>query len=357
MANYWQKRADLRMTEAHEALEQNLANILKGYDDALQEIDSSITRLMFKGKMQDWDVDELLSVQTTKQEVNRLYALLDRATKTTEIKRIQEEISRLAYKARISRMEMLKANINANIAKLTANTETLMRTGLSRTAETMYNKSIFDLQQQIGYAFPFVRPNNLMIDEILRENWSGKHWSKRLWGDNQVLGANLSQTLANGVSQGKSYYLMSQELKETMQSGQYAAIRLVRTEATFVANQAKLTSLTNCGVEEFEFVAVLDARTSEICQENDGHMVKAEDAVFGKNLPPLHPNCRSTFVAELPKETTEHLKRISLNPVTGEKEKIPRDMTYPEWKQQLYDTYGKATVDASITKEKARNKT
>lgn len=357
MAGYWQKRADLRMTQTHEELEANIASILKGYDEALIEIDSNIKRLMFKGKLESYDLDELLSVKTTKEEVDRLYRLLANAKKTENIRRLKEELAKLAYKARITRQALIQANIEASMAKLTQKVEAQMSTGLSGAAETMYNRSIFDLQQQIGYAFPFTKPDNPMIQEIMNENWSGKHWSKRLWGDNKILGENLSRTLSNGMSQGKSYYLMSQELKEVTRSGKYAAVRLVRTEASFVANQAKLTALTNSGVEEFEYVAVLDARTSEVCQDNDGRIVKAEDAVFGKNLPPLHPNCRSTFVAELPDDVKKNLTRQSLNPVTGEKEKVSRNMTYEEWKENLYDTYGKATVDAAIDKELKRKKT
>ena len=357
MAGYWQKRADLRMTQTHEELEANIASILKGYDEALEEIDDSIQRLMIKGKFEMQDPEELLSVKTTQEEIARLNRLLANAQKTTTIRRLKEELTRLAIKARITRKALLRANIEASMARLTQKVEAQMSTGLSGAAETMYNRSIFDLQQQIGYAFPFTKPDNPLIQEIMNENWSGKHWSKRLWGDNKILGENLSRTLSNGMSQGKSYYLMSQELKDVTRSGKYAAVRLVRTEASFVANQAKLTALTNSGVEEFEYVAVLDARTSEVCQENDGRIVKAEDAVFGKNLPPLHPNCRSTFVAELPDDVKEHLTRMSVNPVTGEKEKVSRNMTYEEWKENLYDTYGKATVDASIDKELKRKKT
>jgi SPP1 gp7 family putative phage head morphogenesis protein len=146
--------------------------------------------------------------------------------------------------------------------------------------------------------------------------------------------------------------MMARELKENMITGEFQAVRLIRTEATFVANQAKLIALENSGVDEFEYVAVLDARTSEICQEHDGAIVTAKQAVFGLTLPPLHPNCRSTFVAKIPDEMKANLSRMALNPVTGEKEQIPRTMTYKEWKKSLYEQYGRAETDIAVKKIK-----
>ena len=222
----------------------------------------------------------------------------------------------------------------------------------NRTSETMFNKTVFDLQQEIGYAFPFQKSTDQMINTILNSNWSGKHWSDRLWTDNRKLTDNLVSTLSQGISQGKSYYTMARELKESMTTGEFQAVRLIRTEATFVANQAKLIALKNSGVDEFEYVAVLDARTSDICQEHDGAIVTAKQAVFGLTLPPLHPNCRSTFIARIPDEMKVNLKRMALNPVTGKKELIPRSMTYKEWKQSLYEQYGRTETDISIKKIK-----
>jgi SPP1 gp7 family putative phage head morphogenesis protein len=247
---------------------------------------------------------------------------------------------------------MIKSQIQTRIATLNGSAEQQMTAGLSTASQTMYTKSIFDLQQEIGYAFPFQKSTDQMIKTILDSNWSGKHWSQRLWTDNRLLADNLVKTLTLGISQGKSYYAMARDLKDEMNTGEYQAVRLIRTEATFVANQAKLIALVNSGVDEFEYVAVLDARTSEVCQDHDGAIVKAEEAGFGLNLPPLHPNCRSTFVARIPDEMKANLKRTALNPITGEKDLIPRSMTYKEWKQSLYDKYGRSETNIAVKKIK-----
>jgi SPP1 gp7 family putative phage head morphogenesis protein len=46
----------------------------------------------------------------------------------------------------------------------------------------------------------------------------------------------------------------------------------------------------------WRFVAVEDARTSDICSEADGTVLPASDGWWHTHVPPLHHNCRSTFV-------------------------------------------------------------
>lgn len=348
MSSYWAKRADERITEAHNDLTLNIKEALVSYDQSLIEIESDIKRLLFKGNLEMYDLNDVLSVQASKKEVDNLFSMLEKATNKNEIKRLKNEISKLAYKARITRLTAIKANIEARVAHLGGVTENLIRDKLTTTAGVMYDKTIFDLQQQIGFAFPFMKSSNEMIDTIINQDWSGKHWSERVWANSKELSVNLFDTMIKGVAQGKSYYVMSKELKDKMQSSEYAAIRLIRTEASYVANRSKLNAYITNGIEKYEFVAVLDARTSEICQDNDGSIVELKDAVFGLTLPPLHPNCRSTFIALIEPEYKASLKRLSVNPITGEKEKIPRDMTYREWKQSLFDRYGRFETEIAI---------
>lgn len=352
MSDYWQERADRRMKEIHADIECRITQIIGSYERALIEIDNQIERLAYNSKIELEDLEELLSVKVSKDEVDTLYALLDSAKGKTAKRKIKEQITQLAYKARISRLEVLKANVNARIALLTDRVEPRIDTGLKVASESMYNLSVFDFQQQIGYAFAFETPTDQMINEIIRSSWSGKNWSERLWDNTDQLSDDLIETMTTGFAQGKSYRLMTLDLKERLQTDEYKAVRLIRTEASYVANQTKLLVLSNSGVDEFEYVAVLDAKTSEICQDKDGSIVKLKDAEIGINLPPLHPNCRSTFVAKLSDEFRKNLKRSAVNPVTGERESIPRDMTYKEWKQTLHDRYGVERTDVAIKKIK-----
>ena len=73
--------------------------------------------------------------------------------------------------------------------------------------------------------------------------------------------------------------------------------RLVRTEASFITNQAQLSAYYKSGIKEYEYLARLDERTSPQCKELDGKRFEVEKAQAGVNYPPMHPYCRSTTKA------------------------------------------------------------
>ena len=70
MSDYWQERADRRMKEIHADIERRIAQIIGSYERALIEIDNQIERLAYKGKIELEDLEELLSVKVSKEEVD-----------------------------------------------------------------------------------------------------------------------------------------------------------------------------------------------------------------------------------------------------------------------------------------------
>ena len=91
--------------------------------------------------------------------------------------------------------------------------------------------------------------------------------------------------------------------------------RLVRTEASFIKNQAELSAYYKSGIKEYEYLARLDQRTSPQCRELNGKVFEVAKAVAGENLPPLHPWCRSTTVPVFEKEEDKN-KPADTNEIT-----------------------------------------
>lgn len=93
---------------------------------------------------------------------------------------------------------------------------------------------------------------------------------------------------------GASVDRMVKEISDKMQVGEFAATRLIRTETTYVANNAVLAAYKEAGVEKLMFLATLDLRTSDICREHDKEIISVDKAIPVENIPPPHANCRST---------------------------------------------------------------
>lgn len=68
----------------------------------------------------------------------------------------------------------------------------------------------------------------------------------------------------------------------------YQAARLVRTETNHVMNQGHLNGYKDAGIKEYEVLAFIDHRTSEICKVKDGEVVNVNGATIGTNMPPFH---------------------------------------------------------------------
>ena len=84
-------------------------------------------------------------------------------------------------------------------------------------------------------------------------------------------------------------------------------------------------------VDEYQYLATLDNRTSDICRELDGKVFKLSEAQTGVNLPPMHPYCRSTTVPYYPEdELSEPSDRVARD-AEGKTYLVGKDVTYEEW--------------------------
>jgi SPP1 gp7 family putative phage head morphogenesis protein len=70
------------------------------------------------------------------------------------------------------------------------------------------------------------------------------------------------------------------------------------------------------------------------CQELDGQVFDVDEAVAGVNMPPMHPHCRSTTVAEFDDMDMEDLLRRARDPETEQVARVPREITYKQWREQ-----------------------
>ena len=154
------------------------------------------------------------------------------------------------------------------------------------------------------------------------------------WRNSQIMAKKLEQVLLKGVMTGKSYRKLAVELEEMSEDGVFAAERLIRTEMTYIANQAELQAY-KVGIEEYIFVATLNSRTSKPCRKMDRKRVKISEAVVGENLPPLHPWCRSTTRIGIDDEVLATMQRRARDPQSGKTYLIPANMSYYEWEAQF----------------------
>ena len=79
----------------------------------------------------------------------------------------------------------------------------------------------------------------------------------------------------------------------------YRIETILRTNATESFNMGRLTEGRRLGkfVQGFQYSAILDDRTTQICEELDGRIFRSDDPQLNELTPPNHFNCRSLIVA------------------------------------------------------------
>ncbi len=205
------------------------------------------------------------------------------------------KIDALALKSRITRLEALTTNIQYELILLQNTQQEKLTNHLTDTYASTYAGAASELTS-VGFKASFVKINPELVKEAISFPWSGQSFSEAIWNNTDALVSNMHRELTQGFIQGTSVQKMAKNISKRMNVGYGQAVRLVATETAHVISKASLQQYRDSGIKKVEFSAVLDNRTSSICEGRHGTYVFLENAVVGKNIPPLHPHCRSTIL-------------------------------------------------------------
>lgn len=140
--------------------------------------------------------------------------------------------------------------------------------------------------------------NTQAMEKCLDTIWcaDGKHWSERIWKNKALLQDRIEKGIVDTIAAGKGRKDLVEQLKKDFDVGFHEADRIARTELNYVQNQSAIDRYEQGGIEQYEFLAEIDSRTSEICKELNGKKFRIKDMSVGENFPPCHPYCRSTII-------------------------------------------------------------
>lgn len=128
----------------------------------------------------------------------------------------------------------------------------------------------------------------------------------------QVESIRQTSQLQTIVPQAFARKLTQAQVTELLQNvGLKAKSRLqavARTMNTYEFSYAVKMAMQENDIEEYEYCAVLDEKTSEICRSLNGQKFRVAQAKVGINFPPMHPNCRSFIVPDRVIQQEEELE-------------------------------------------------
>ena len=315
----------------------------KVYQEAKIYLDKEINKNFDKFQrdygLSQVDARQVLKNMKDKKDLNELRKVLEARPNDPNIQRLLADLDSPAYSFRMKRLERLSDDLDRMRESIYHSEKTGSDAFYSDLMKDSYYKATFDLQQQTGLAYGFSGLPESEIKHLQSFSWvgDGSTYSTDIWKNTGKLTSSIKDELLISLMTGRDTRETAQAIAERFNVGQNDARRLVRTESAFFHNQMELLSYEEADIEKYIFVAVLDKRTSRICQEHDNQVYDRDKAVPGVNCPPMHPWCRSTTVAYDEDADYSKLKRRARNPETGKVEYVPADMTYKEWYSKYVD--------------------
>lgn len=315
----------------------------KVYQEAKTYLDKEVNKIFDKFQrdygLSQVDARQVLKNMKDKKNLNELRKVLEARPNAPNIQRLLADLDSPAYSFRMKRLERLSDDLDRMRESIYHSEKTGSDAFYSDLMKDSYYKATFDLQQQTGLAYGFSGLPESEIKHLQSFSWvgDGSTYSTNIWKNTGKLTSSIKDELLMSLMTGRGTRETAQAIAERFNVGQNDARRLVRTESAFFHNQMELLSYEEADIEKYIFVAVLDKRTSRICQEHDNQVYDRDKAVPGVNCPPMHPWCRSTTVAYDEDADYSKLKRRARNPETGKTELVPADMTYKEWYSKYVD--------------------
>lgn len=237
-----------------------------------------------------------------------------------------------ANQSALTRSRGLFEQIDEQVKQLGIKERVLFTQGLAGIYTDQFLRELYGLGQVQAVKADFNKLNPAMIRKTLDYPWSGAMFSDRLWNDKGTLGRNLRIGLTQSMILGEGIPQITDRINKNINTAQYNAERVARTETKRVSYVAQCDVWEQNGVIQLRYRCANggDSRTCSYCSgDNDKVFKKGEEPTL-----PRHPNCRCTYIP-VNKDTFEDNE---LNELTGS---IRGAENYEKW--------------ANVQKEKVKN--
>ncbi|QBX22078.1 hypothetical protein Javan633_0025 [Streptococcus phage Javan633] len=217
----------------------------------------------------------------------------DRAAKAVRERDFSQETNKFLklynLKERVSRLEVLKAELALEIQDLHANAFDLM----DKERRDEQEKLIEHLKEQSGVLRISGSNIAMQMDKILNADFYGQSFAESVWGKNGLHGqmqkdvfASLNRIYTDMDGYKKERTYLSKKYDTSLSN----ADRLLKTEISRIQSQSAERIAKENGFTHYIYVA--EPGACERCKPFDSVAIPIDELKQGVNLAPLHPRCR-----------------------------------------------------------------
>lgn len=346
---YWTERSLMQEKRSRQQGDRLLSNLKKEYVEAQKAIQQQMAQWYEKyaseNNMTITQAKRLLTIAEMRNHNTSIDTFIARAK--TGDKQYEADLRQRYVASRISRLKSLQDQVSIQLELLGKSQD--MKT--FKLLQEVYKDTFTYTAQTVsrGIKGRFDRLDTKAIERIYQTPWSGKSFSERIWGNNKKLISEVRHILAQGAVQGSSIEKMSRQLTQRMKVDYNRAECLIRTETAYIREQATADSYTELGIEQYEYLATLDNRTSAVCRSLDKKVFTMKERMIGVNYPPMHPRCRSTTIPYFPEDSI--LTRGETRAARDENDKtvqVDARMDYETWYKETVLEISKPVREAGL---------
>lgn len=312
------------------------------YNKAAQEIEKELTkwyaRLAVNNQVSMAEAKKMLTKNELEEFKWSVEEYIEKGRTLNYTDQWAKQLENASAKFHISRLEAMKLQTQQQIEVLYGNELDSFDQTMRDVYTEGYYRTGYEIQKGTGVGHNLMQLDERKIDKVMARPWAadGSNFSSRIWKQKTQLVNELHTQITQSLIRGQSPEAAINAISEKFKVSKGQAGRLVMTETAFFHSVGQKDMFEEMDVEEYEIVATLDNRTSQICQDLDGTHRPMSEFEPGVTAPPFHCWCRSTTVPYFDDEFTEDEERAARDD-EGNTYNVPSNMTYHEWKDKFVD--------------------
>ena len=356
---YWNKRFELlevsQLNKGAKYYAELEKQYLKACSDVQKEVDAWYSRFATENGISLQDAMKLLNSNELEEFHWNVQEYIKKGRTLNISNEWKHQLKNASAKFHVTRLESLKLQMQNHVEVLYGNESDEVASLMRKIYEDGYYHTAYEIQKGYGIGYSLMKLDTNTVEKVINKPWAadGSNFSSRIWKSKNQLVNELHNGLTQAIIQGKNSYQVTEQIAKRFNVGKAQAGRLVATESAFFSSASRKDCFKELGVEEFQIVATLDNRTSEICQSLDGQHFPMSEYEIGVTAPPFHPNCRTTTVPYFDDEFTLNETRAARD-AGGKTYEVPGDITYREWAKEF--PQDALPTKSKVVSVKARNK-
>lgn len=332
------ERAERSQKAEERTTKEILSKMRSVYRDSMAEINKEIEafygRYASENGITIADAHKRLDssqLKSAREEMERFYRFADpeRVGKDRSVA-FRAKLRELGARKYLSRLEEIKIRMEHILARLAAQEQDVYEKALAFEYKDARDMAYYAIGKDLGFFVEFAAPNEQLILKAIERPWLGENFSDRIWKNKGKLLEALNKEFLSGIARGQNPKKIASTISKKYDFEYKNCERLARTEALHLMQEVTADSYEENGVDKYQFVADLSARTCDLCGGLDGQVFELKYKEEGVNYPVMHPNCvlgdnvviapdaecltRSVYSGDIIKATTTNGRSFSVTP-------------------------------------------